>query len=283
MSGVTKQPTSDATPATAPPPPPRRPDLPDVRPAVMVTQLLEVALRASAAPVVSPDGARSSPELARDDRSARAVAVPRAARAPMLGCASTSKPERRFALGPLGPTATEVRGRLPMGHRRRSTRFRATVQDGTPGMELAHGMPIFEYLTRHPAAGRNFDVAMNAHKRGGARGGRGELRLHRRAHAGRCRRRQRERHWPAMLTRHPAPARRAVRPAGGDRERSPQGGRARDVQSWVAILRADARTWRRVPSLPRHPRLGRGTRPDDPSQLPGGDGLPAAGCCSSRW
>ena len=28
-------------------------------------------------------------------------------------------------------------------------------------MELAHGMSFFDYLTQHPAAGRNFDVAMN--------------------------------------------------------------------------------------------------------------------------
>ncbi len=28
-------------------------------------------------------------------------------------------------------------------------------------MELAHGMSFFEYLTEHPAAGRNFDVAQS--------------------------------------------------------------------------------------------------------------------------
>ena len=228
MSSVTKPSTSDATPDTAPPPPPprRAGSTPDVGGGVMVTQLLEVALGAPVCPAVCSTArarARSWPEMT----GLHEPSLYRVLRAlTMFGHSSTEQPERRFTLGPLGPTAAEYEDGFRWGVAAVNELPR-TVQDGTPGMELAHGMSFFDYLTQHPAAGRNFERGVEPDERGGARGGRRELRLRRRAHAGRCRRRRRDR-TGGDAGASCAPARRAVQPAGGDRASSPGAGRAGD-------------------------------------------------------
>ena len=82
----------------------------------------------------------------------------------MLGVL-TEQTEGRFALGPLGPAATKYDDGFPWIIAALNELPR-TLQTGTTGMELAHGMPIFEYLTRHPDAGRRFDLVMTLAQEG---------------------------------------------------------------------------------------------------------------------
>ena len=158
MSSVTKPSTSDATPDTAPPPPPPGAQIFQMWTGVMVTQLLEVAL-GHQLPRRLLDGARSSAELA-EMTGLHEPSLYRVLRALTMFGLFEELPERRFTLGPLGPTAAEYEDGFPWGVAAVNEVPR-TVQDGTTGMELAHGMSFFDYLTQHPAAGRNFDVAMN--------------------------------------------------------------------------------------------------------------------------
>ena len=158
MSSVTKPSTSDATPDTAPPPPPPGAQIFQMWTGVMVTQLLEVAL-GHQLPRRLLDGARSSAELA-EMTGLHEPSLYRVLRALTMFGIFDEQPERRFTLGPLGPTAAEYEDGFRWGVAAINEVPR-TVQDGTPGMELAHGMSFFEYLTEHPAAGRNFDVAQS--------------------------------------------------------------------------------------------------------------------------
>jgi len=153
MSSVTKQPTAD----TAPAPPPGA-QIFQMWSGVMVTQLLEVAL-GHQLPRRLLDGARSSAELA-EMTGLHEPSLYRVLRALTMFGIFDEQPERRFTLGPLGPTAAEYEDGFRWGVAAINEVPR-TVQDGTPGMELAHGMSFFEYLTEHPAAGRNFDVAQS--------------------------------------------------------------------------------------------------------------------------
>jgi hypothetical protein len=123
----------------------------------MVTQLLEVALEHQIARHLL-DGPRSSAELAQM-AGLHEPSLYRVLRALTLFGVFTEQSGRRFALGPLGPCAAQYDAAFPWIEAAFNELPR-TVKTGVTGMELAHGMSFFEYVTQHPAAGRNFDVAM---------------------------------------------------------------------------------------------------------------------------
>ena len=158
MSSVTKQPTADATPDTAPPPPPP----PGVQflqlyNGAVMTQLIEVVLEHQLARRLL-DGPRSSRELA-EMTGLHEPSLYRVLRALSMLGVFTEQPERRFELGPVGPSAAKYDEAFPWFVAAMNELPRS-VRTGTTGMELAHGTSFFDYVTQHPAAGRNFDVSM---------------------------------------------------------------------------------------------------------------------------
>ena len=65
----------------------------------------------------------------------------------------TEQPGRALRTGTAGPTATKFDEDL-LWLEAAIDELPQTLQTGTTGMELAHGMSFFDYITRHPAAGR---------------------------------------------------------------------------------------------------------------------------------
>src|SRR6185312_406709 len=104
------------------------------------------------------DGPRSSAELAQMT-GLHEPSLYRVLRALTVVGVFTEQPGRRFALGPLGPPATKLDEDL-LWLEAAIDELPQTLQTGTTGMELAHGMSFFDYITRHPAAGRGFDHVM---------------------------------------------------------------------------------------------------------------------------
>lgn len=157
MNDVTTESAAAAAQDGAAPPLPPGGQLFQMWTGVMVTQLLEVALEHQL-PRRLLDGPRSSAELA-EMTGLHEPSLYRVLRALTMFGVVDEQPERRFVLGPLGPAAAEYDDGFPWGVGAINELPR-TVQAGTSGMELAHGMSFFEYLTQNPAAARNFDVAM---------------------------------------------------------------------------------------------------------------------------
>jgi hypothetical protein len=123
----------------------------------VVTQMLEVVLGHQIARHLL-DGARSSTELAHIT-GLHEPSLYRMLRALTIFGVFTEQPERRFTLGPLGPPAAAFDDAFSWIVAAINELPR-TVQTGTPGMELAHGMSYFEYVAQHPAAGQVSDLSM---------------------------------------------------------------------------------------------------------------------------
>jgi hypothetical protein len=129
----------------------------------LVAQLIDVALEHQLARRLL-DGPRSSVELA-DMTGLHEPSLYRVLRALTVFGVFTEQPGRRFELGPLGPSAAQYDDAFHWIEAAINELPR-TVQTGTSGMELAHGMSFFEYLTQHPAAGRAFDRLMTVAQEG---------------------------------------------------------------------------------------------------------------------
>ena len=160
MSSVAKQPAV-ALDAARPPSPSAQ--FRQLQQAGLVSHLVEVALEHQLARRLL-DGPRTSTELAQMT-GLHEPALYRVLRALSVLGVLSEQPERRFALGPLGPAAARYDDGFPWITAAINELTR-TLQTGTTGMELAHGMPIFEYLTRHPDAGRRFDLVMTVAQEG---------------------------------------------------------------------------------------------------------------------
>jgi SAM-dependent methyltransferase len=159
MSSLTKP---AATSDIAPPPSPSA-QFRQLQQAGLAAQLVEVVLEHQLARRLL-DGPHSSTELAQMT-GLHEPSLYRVLRALTMLGVFTEQPERRFALGRLGQAAAFYDDGFPWVTAAINELSR-TLQSGTTGMELAHGMPIFEYLTRHPDAGRRFDLVMTAAQEG---------------------------------------------------------------------------------------------------------------------
>ena len=156
MNDVTTESVAAETPDGAAPPLPPGLQLFQLYTGIVVTQLLEVAL-GHQLPRRLLDGPRSSAELA-EMTGLHEPSLYRVLRALTMFGVFDEQPERRFTLGPLGPAAAEYEDAFPWIVAAINELPR-TVRSGTTGMQLAHGMSVFDYVTEQPAAGRNFDVS----------------------------------------------------------------------------------------------------------------------------
>ena len=156
MSIAGDQPVSAPGTATVPPPDAGAQFM-ELLAGSLVPQLLDVALKHQLARRLL-DGPRSSMELA-DMTRLHEPSLYRVLRALTVFGLFTEQPERRFVLGPLGPTAARLGDSLAWVEDAIKELPR-TLQTGTTGMELAHGMSFFEYVNQYPAAGQAFDLGM---------------------------------------------------------------------------------------------------------------------------
>jgi SAM-dependent methyltransferase len=123
----------------------------------LATHLVDAALKYQL-PRRLLDGPRSSMELA-DMTGLHEPSLYRVLRALTVFGVFTEQPGRRFGLGPLGPTAAQFEDSMDWLDAALKE-LPSALQTGTTGMQLAHGMSFFEYVSQHPAAGQAFDLAV---------------------------------------------------------------------------------------------------------------------------
>jgi O-methyltransferase len=142
-------------PATAAPPP--------------VVQVFQMCLGTLVAPMLRvivergiaaglTAGPRSSADLARETGMHEPSLHRLLRSATGLGLFAT-EPDGRFSLGPLGHAAVEL-GPQPSWMDAAFHELEATLATGTTGMQIAHGVTVFEYLQAHPEDRAWFDRGM---------------------------------------------------------------------------------------------------------------------------
>jgi SAM-dependent methyltransferase len=131
-----------------------------------VSQALYVAAKLGLADLLA-DGPRTADDLARATAT-QARALYRLLRALASVGVFAEDDRHRFALAPLGDC---LRGGVPGSKRSMAItsgeeHYRAwgellySVQTGRPGFDKLYGMPIFDYLARHPEQAKLFDETM---------------------------------------------------------------------------------------------------------------------------
>ena len=98
-----------------------------------------------------------------------------------------------------------------------------TVRTGKPGLDIAYGMGIFEFLAHHPGLAQGFQAAMSERTEAFAPSVATEYDFSRHAHRGRRRRRERHAAGCRLAGERPS-ARCPVRPASGDGRRRGRAG-----------------------------------------------------------